>query len=117
MSIDPSRCVLCQTDEPGESGWTAWDLPEPIVWRGAFTDASEPPVPARRWIACPACTAWIPRHRAGSMPAALRQGVHEAVWFAELHPTTRRALHAEIVGRVRHLAGQLRAVADPEHGP
>lgn len=109
MSIDPSKCVLCQTAEPGEGDWTAWELPEPIRWRGAFTDASEPPVPAGRWKACTACTAWIPRSRAGHMPAALQQGIHEVVWNVELHPTTRQALHADITGRVRHLAQQLRA--------
>lgn len=108
--IDPTKCVLCQTADPGEDGWTEWDLPKPITWRRAH--ASESPIPARRWKACPPCTAFIPRARTGSMPAALQAAVHEAVWCVPLHPATRRDLHAEIVGRVRHLARQLVPVAE-----
>lgn len=114
MSIDPEGCVLCQTSDPGEDSWTEWGLPEPIRWRGAFTDANEPPIPARRWKACPPCSAWIPRARTGHMPATLQRGIHEAVWSVELHPTTRRALHADITGRARHLAQQLRPVKQTE---
>lgn len=107
MTIDPSRCVICQAGEPDDT-WSAWELPEPITWRGAFTDPSEPVVPARAWVACPVCSAWIPRARNGGLPLAVRKGLADLLDAVELHPMTRRRLHAELVGRWRHLAAQLR---------
>jgi hypothetical protein len=106
---DLTACVICGAVLE-EQGWTAWDLPEEIHWRGAFSDADEPPTAAGRCRACPVCTRWIPRHRAGAMPAVLQQGIHATVTALPLHPSTRRQLHAELVGRARHLASQLRPV-------
>lgn len=103
-----AQCVICSTITGDPGDWTQWDLPEPIHWRSAFThDGQEPPHPAGRFLACPTCTAWIPRHRAGAMPAAAQRGIHAMVSQPQLHPRTRRQLHAELVGRLRHLAGQL----------
>jgi hypothetical protein len=103
-------CVICSatTEDPAADGWTDWILPEPIEWRSAFTHTGqEAPTPAGRYTACPACTNWIPRHRAGNMPAAVQEAIHAAVTQEELHPMTRRQLHAELVGRIRHLGAQL----------
>jgi hypothetical protein len=106
MTIDPSRCVICQAGEPADD-WTAWTLPADIRWRGAFTNSDEPPVPAGQWTACPTCSAWIPQARAGGLPLAVRKGLDDLLSAVELHPMTRRKLHGELIGRFRHLAAQL----------
>lgn len=96
-------CIFCGScDQPQ----TAWVLAEDIHWRSAFTrEGEEPPMPAGRYTSCPACTRWVPRHRAGALPSVMQQAIGAAV--AGLHPATRRQMHGELVGRWRHLAGQL----------
>lgn len=108
-----TTCVICSATATGiPEGWGDWVLAEPIQWRSAFThDGQEPPTPAGRYKACPACSAWIPKHRVGNMPPAVQSAIQAAVTQEELHPTTRRQLHAELVGRIRHLGAQLRPAA------
>lgn len=103
-----TECVFCgATGQPQ----TEWTLPEPVQWISAFTHAGqEPPMAAGRYTTCGRCTAWVPRHRAGALPAVVLQGIHAAV--EGLHPATRRQLHAELVGRYRHLAAQLEHVTE-----
>jgi hypothetical protein len=121
--VSAAQCVICSAVTADAGDWTPWTLPEPIHWRSAFShDGEEPPHPAGRFHACPKCTAWIPRHRAGNMPPALQEGIHALVSSQEMHRQTRRQLHAELVGRMRHLAGLLQPVAegvadDPDEAP
>jgi hypothetical protein len=96
-------CVFCGgSDQPQ----TAWNLADDVHWLSAFThEGEEPPMRAGRYTSCPTCTRWVPRHRAGALPSVMQQAIHAAV--AGLQPQTRRQMHAELVGRWRHLAAQL----------
>lgn len=106
-----TACVICPTTSDDPQGWTGWELPQDVHWKSAFThDGDEPPLPAGRYRSCPVCTAWIPRHRAGALPAVVLQGLHALLGQEHLHPATRRRLHAELVGRIRHLAAQLQPI-------
>lgn len=105
-----AQCLICSEITADAADWTPWTLAEPIYWRSAFTSAGqEPPHPAGRFLACPTCTRWIPRHRAGAMPPAVLQVIHGVV--DGMDPQTRRQLHGELVGRMRHLAAQLQEEA------
>lgn len=101
-------CAICPTTADDPTGWSTWELEEPIEWRSAFaTDGAMPPTPAGRYQLCPACTSWMPGHRSAPLPEALRSGIDTMLGAQQLHPATRRRLLAELVGNVRHLAGRL----------
>jgi hypothetical protein len=107
-------CAICSAVAGDDGSWARWILPEDIHWRSAFThDGQEPPLPAGQYETCPTCTRWIPDSRTADLPAAVRQALDDTLTAASLHPITARHLRAELVGRLRHLAGQLQ----PDQAP
>lgn len=102
----PGRCVLCPATGSG-TGWTARTLTESIVWRSIF-DHIDAGTPAGDYLVCPGCSVWLAGDwRDSPLPPNLVEMVDAIVTAADLHPRTGRALRAELVGMVRHLADRL----------
>lgn len=108
------RCVLCPRQGTGE-GWSPRLLATSVNFRSAFTN--EPMLSlAGRYLACWACARWLdnPNRAETPLPQAILAGIDDMLDAAQLHPTTRRAARAELVGQVRHLADHLTTQGDQQ---